>query len=300
MSEQWGLGWVPDIRDPRDDLHAFLVPADVAAALPSKYRPIDRLPKLRYQGRLGSCVPHGVRFAIVAADMALGVNEPIDPSRLHLYYHGRELQNTLASDSGLSIRNGIKAPAGKGYCPESLWTYSDDGVKFKQQPPPAAEQSALANRIIKYQPVEQDLTALKAAIATGVKGELDLDHPRPVAFGFTCYQSCMQAVGGDIPNPGVFDRIVGGHCVDLCGWDDTTQRFVIANWWEGWGVDGGYGTISYSYILSRMASDFWRIISVPVDDNAPAPIPPTPLPGPPTLTIGTTLAAGTYAVTRVG
>lgn len=278
MNDNWGMGWVPQLVDPRDDLHSFQAPVPVAAALPQRYWPIDRLPKLKYQGNLGSCVSHGVRFSIVAADMAIGVNTPIDPSRLHIYWHGREIQNTIQSDSGLSIRNGIKAVVSSGYCPEPLWPY--DINRFKERPPTSAETEGMRNRVIKYQSVPQEMTSIKAAIVTNEKGDLDLEHPRPVPFGFTCYQSISSqstAQSGDIPNPGVFDAIAGGHCIDICGWDDARQRVLVANWWDGWGVNGGYGTMSYSYLLSQLASDFWRIISVPIDDQ---PLPPSPTPAP--------------------
>ncbi len=290
--QQWGLGWIPQLPDPRDDLHAFMAPAVVAAALPSRYWPIGKLPAIKYQGQLGSCVSHGIRFAIVAADMAVGTNVPIDPSRLAIYYHGREIENTVNSDSGLSIRDGIKSAVDKGYFTEDQWTYSDDGVKFKQKPPAAADASGMDNRVIKYQSVPQDLTQIKSAIITDGSGALDMDHPRPVPFGFTCYQSMMSAMVaqyGNIPNPGVFDAIAGGHCICLCGWDDALQQLLIANWWEHWGVQGGFGTIGYSYVLSRLASDFWRIISVPAD-NAPT---PPPSPGV-TYSIPQTLPAGVY------
>lgn len=40
----------------------------------------------------------------------------------------------------------------------------------------------------------------------------------------------------------------GWHCIALCGWDNTTARFVFKNSWGGsWG-NGGYGTIPYQYI----------------------------------------------------
>ena len=243
----------------------------MALTLPSLYWPIEKLPPLKFQGHLGSCVAHGVRFSIVAADMAIGINVPIEPSRLHIYYHGRELMNTIDSDSGLTIRDGIKAAVKFGYCPEDLWPYSDDGATFKRKPPSSVEDIAKVNRVIKYQAVQQDATQLKSAIVAE-----GLDTPKPVVFGFTCYQSIFQAPNGDIQNPGIFDSMVGGHAICLCGFDDAKQRFLVANWWEGWGTQGGYGTMSYSYVLSRLASDFWRIISVPVDEAPPAPPQPTP------------------------
>ena len=291
MAYPYMLGWQKQIEDPRDDLFMFKASRDTAATLPSRYWPIAKLPPLKYQGNLGSCVPHGVRFCIVAADMAYGVNTPIEPSRLHIYYHGRELEGTISSDSGLTIRDGFKAVGKNGYCREDLWPYSDDGTTFKQRPSVEAETDAAPNKLPTpmYQAVSQDMIQVKSAIYE------DVEHPRPVAFGFTCYESVFNAPNGDIPNPGGLDRVAGGHCICVCGWDDSSQRVLVSNWWKGWGVAGGYGTMSYSYLMSRLASDFWRVLKVPVDDRPVPPQPPTPTIK--TITLSADLKAGTYSVT---
>lgn len=40
----------------------------------------------------------------------------------------------------------------------------------------------------------------------------------------------------------------GWHCIPVCGWDDSTGRFLFKNsWGKSWG-DHGYGTIPYEYL----------------------------------------------------
>lgn len=40
----------------------------------------------------------------------------------------------------------------------------------------------------------------------------------------------------------------GWHCIPICGWDNTTGRFLFKNSWGNfWGING-YGTIPYQYI----------------------------------------------------
>jgi hypothetical protein len=42
-------------------------------------------------------------------------------------------------------------------------------------------------------------------------------------------------------------NVAGWHCIAVCGWDNTTGRFLFKNSWGPWG-DAGYGTIPYQYI----------------------------------------------------
>jgi len=45
------------------------------------------------------------------------------------------MENAVAEDSGAVLSDGVEALHIYGLCNESLWPYSDDGVKFKEQPP---------------------------------------------------------------------------------------------------------------------------------------------------------------------
>ncbi|EJN22648.1 cysteine protease [Pseudomonas sp. GM79] len=40
----------------------------------------------------------------------------------------------------------------------------------------------------------------------------------------------------------------GWHCIAICGWDNTTGRFLFKNSWGSFWGDNGYGTIPYQYI----------------------------------------------------
>jgi C1A family cysteine protease len=54
------------------------------------------------------------------------------------------------------------------------------------------------------------------------------------------------------------ERCLGGHCVLLVGYDDTTQQFTCMNsWGPHWGLDGFF-KIPYNYILNpKLADEFW-------------------------------------------
>lgn len=42
----------------------------------------------------------------------------------------------------------------------------------------------------------------------------------------------------------------GWHCIPICGWDNSTGRFLFKNSWGNFWGNNGYGTIPYQYIDS--------------------------------------------------
>jgi C1A family cysteine protease len=92
-------------------------------------------------------------------------------------------------------------------------------------------------------------------------------------FGFTVYGSISQAsMSGEIPFPCNQDRRGDGHAIVATGFDDnkeitnttcgkkTKGAIRIRNSWSrAWG-DGGYGCLSYDYILNDLALDSWSLL----------------------------------------
>ena len=73
----------------------------------------------------------------------------------------------------------------------------------------------------------------------------------------------MLLLSGSGPLPGRGERVLGGHAVLTCGYDDATGRFLVRNsWGPGWGM-GGYFTVPYGYWTNaNLASDFWSMRQV--------------------------------------
>jgi C1A family cysteine protease len=67
--------------------------------------------------------------------------------------------------------------------------------------------------------------------------------------------------------PGPHDQVVGGHCVDLVGYDDHAETWLLRNsWGTGWGLPTarGYFTLPYAYLAdSTLASSFRVVTHVP-------------------------------------
>lgn len=277
-SIEHGYGWVPsapDFRDikytPKPQLFAAMPPqfSLVQPALPAPFEPAWN------QGTLGSCGPHSEAANIVFGLLGLHGTCPM-PSRLFLYYTTRMLMNTVNSDSGVSNREMLKALAKYGWCDEVLWPY--DISKFTIRPPEEcwAQAKERAGQV-QYQAVNQDLNTMKACL---------YQTKQPIIFGFSVFKSMESPEvdkTGNIPMPTPYDKRMGGHDVDLVGWNDSTQRFILRNSWSPqWGQQG-YGSIPYAYATNnQLSGDFWVVLKsgftppIPIEPEPPPvdPIPP--------------------------
>jgi len=240
-------GWRPDLPDQRD----FLFRASrLTAPLPSKVDLHAGCPPVYDQGNLGSCTANALAGAIDFERKKQKLPF-LSPSRLFIYYNERALEDSVASDSGATLRDGMKTVAAQGACAESMWPY--DIAQFATLPAAACYTAALLHRTISYARVAQDLTQMKTCLVSGF----------PFVFGFTVYESFESdavAQTGKVPMPGSNESALGGHACVIVGYSDASQRFLCRNsWGPDWGING-YFTLPYPYALnSNLAGDFWTI-----------------------------------------
>jgi C1A family cysteine protease len=239
------FGWVPDLPDHRDWL---ALPTPGRMILPTRVDIRNSLIPIYDQGQLGSCTANAIGRCIEAEQIKQQLKQ-FTPSRLFIYYNERVIENTVDSDSGAMIRDGIKSVARQGAPPETDWPY--DIAKFTDKPSAQAYADARLDRAINYYRLHQTLRYLKGNLAVGYR----------FAFGFTVYTSFMD-IGSDglMPMPGAHDQVEGGHATVVEGYDDATRRFTVANSWGGdWG-DKGYFYMPYEYITdTNLCDDFWTI-----------------------------------------
>ncbi len=241
-------GWVPDLPDHRDLTYA--APAAFLTALPTSVDLRPGCPDVYDQGQLGSCTANSIGGAFQFEQIKQKVKDFV-PSRLFIYYNERVIENTVNSDSGAQIRDGIKVVAKQGAPPETDWPY--DINKFAQKPPQSAFADAAKNKVLSYQRVTRSLSQMKGCLASGY----------PFVFGFTVYdafESAAVAQSGHLNMPQPGEQVVGGHAVAAVGYDDKNQWFLVRNsWGENWGMKG-YFTIPYQYLLEpNLSDDFWTI-----------------------------------------
>ena len=243
MKTNHRYGWHPSGPDKRD--RRFL---RAPVALPPAADWTDKLPPCYDQGQLGSCTANALAGALQFLQAAQ--NEPlVMPSRLFIYFNERVIEDSVDSDSGAEIRDGIKSINSQGCCPESEWPYTE---LFNTQPPAACYSDAAKELLLAYRAVDNTvLDDLKAALVQG-----------PVVGGFTVYDSFESdavAATGVVPMPDLSkESVQGGHAVLGVGYDDSKQAFIVRNsWGPAWGLNG-YFTIPYAYFTDPdLASDFW-------------------------------------------
>lgn len=214
------------------------------------------------QGELGSCVANSTAFAYACEEIKQKNREVFLPARLFIYYNGRLIEGKINEDSGLEIKDGIKAIATYGVVDEHRYIY--DPLKFMDKPPEYIYNEAKKSYAIKYALV--DLTEDSKIIDRIMHLKRTLMTGFPIVFGFTVYESFESEdvmKTGMMPIPQPDEKILGGHSVCAVGFDDELNCFIVKNsWGKKWGLNG-YFYMPYDFIgNSNLASDFWIITSI--------------------------------------
>src|SRR5258707_363397 len=208
------FGWIPDLPDHRDYLYA--APRAVLLQLPTSFDLTDQCPPVYDQGQLGSCTANAI-----AGAFEFGLTRQrapnFMPSRLFIYYNERVMENTVNTDSGAMIRDGVKSVNKQGVCPEKLWPYVI--TEFAQKPHSLCYTDALRHQVLSYQRVARSENEMKGCLAQGY----------PFVFGFTVYESFeSEAVAktGQVNLPGKTEHVVGGHAVLAGGYHGKAGRVI--------------------------------------------------------------------------
>lgn len=240
-------GWKRDLPDQRDAIFkSFILPKDLLPSVDLRYG----LGQVYNQGPLGSCTANAIASAFQYA-LKREKKPEFDPSRLFLYYNERAMEGNIESDSGATIRDGIKSINTTGICSEQCFPYNV--AMFKAQPGQTCYSEAAVHKVSQYARIEQNLVALKSCLAEEI----------PIVFGFTVYEqfeSDEAAQTGIVKMPGFYQSMLGGHATLIAGYDDSTRLFTVRNsWGEEWGDNGNF-YMPYEYVTNpNLASDFWAI-----------------------------------------
>ena len=174
-------------------------------------------------------------------------------ARLFIYFNERLSEGTVGQDSGASIRDGIKCIATQGVCDEVLWPYNIE--KFAITPSVEAYTAAAKHLAVAYYSVPIDLMSLKSALAQGY----------PIVAGIFVYdtfESAPVAHSGIVPLPKINEHCMGGHCIVIVGYSDSTKHLIVRNsWGTAWG-DMGYFYLPYDYASKNLMMDAWVISTV--------------------------------------
>ncbi len=204
------------------------------------------------QGSLSSCTANAMCVALKTCLIKEEV--PIfTPSRLFIYANTRILESTdLDDDIGATLRGTCKAVSKYYVCDEIEYPYLVE--KYNQKPQDHIYENAKKHNKFNYISVPRNLKYIKICLFNGF----------PVIFGIMIYDSfenkeTMTTGNIQIPNTET-EEYLGGHALELCGYDDNKQIFILQNSWGNLVGDNGYFYIPYKYVLdSELAFDFWCI-----------------------------------------
>lgn len=245
-------GWRPQIPDIRDYTYKISAPIE---NLPESVDLRPNCPPVYNQGQIGSCTANAIAGAIEFEQIREKDPSPFTPSRLFIYYNERVMENTVKSDAGAVIRDGIKSVNVSGVCKETTWPYIEK--KFSTKPTDESYVEGLKYQTLVYSAVGQDQNSVKSCLASG----------DPIVFGFAIYESFETesvSQNGIVSMPMYSERCLGGHAVVAVGYDDKQKHIICRNsWGTEWG-DNGYFYLPYEYFFSQLTSDFWSIKKVEI------------------------------------
>ena len=231
------------------------------------------------QGRAGSCVAHALCRAI---DVALrcsthrmeyrdGLPPPPLASRRFMYFNARRqeavetfrrgLPAPVMTDSGAYPRLAMRAVQRLGFCPESVFPYSDDPTAISAMPRAEVYREAYDQTGFRYYRID---TIGRRRIADVARA---LARGNPVIFGMMVDSAFMGWDGVrpiDVVN--VNDPESGGHM--MCALEVTHDRVIADNWWgDDWGA-GGFAHLSHRLFGSEIVSDVYVIEAAPAFSNS--------------------------------
>jgi C1A family cysteine protease len=238
-------GCKPDLIDGRDVKYSTIFP--VKKVYPDKIDLRSTCPPIVDQLALGSCTSN----AFVGTLGYLMIKDKVKfapMSRLFLYYNERVIENSVMSDAGAMLRDGIKTLVRQGICTETSWPY--DITKFANKPTKSCYVEALTHQVLSYTRIIT-LDDMLSCLSSGF----------PFVCGISVYESFesdVVAKTGVVPMPSQNEALLGGHAVVCVGYDNTNKIFMMRNsWGTGWGMQG-YFTIPFDYML-RYSNDMWSI-----------------------------------------
>lgn len=206
---------------------------------------------IRDQGEEGACSGFSTAaFRESSHALACGslLTDYLAPA--YLYARTRMYDGTFPADSGASIADEFYILQNYGVCPESMLPYAASPT---EAPTPADDVAALPFRLAQPVQVDRDPISIKSVLA----------EKQTITIGFTVYDSFENPDSRGVVNwpIGSGEKILGGHGVLVCGYDDVNQWWIIRNQWgTDWGASG-YCFMPYGY--EALWTEAWTGVPTP-------------------------------------
>jgi len=212
----------------------------------------DFFPEIVDQGNIESCVPTCISTVYYFLTMKQSNHLNFRISRLYLYYQFRRLYDDVKLDEGSTIRDCINILHKDGIVSEFLYPYIES--KVFNNPSEFLEKYSRFCKCLGFENISRKV----------IKQKLLLDYP--VLCGIKLFDSVYT---DEVKNTGIlsyseeYDKILGGHCIILVGFDDSKKYYRFINsWGSTWG-DKGFGYLPYDYIKNtRLSNEFYIIKNI--------------------------------------
>jgi C1A family cysteine protease len=168
----------------------------------------------------------------------------IEGSELFHYYNARVDAGTFPRDEGMTIRQACKTLADYGMAVEYSWPY--DTSKFNEKPSQIAYVFAPLYKVKEYYRV-YDIQALKECLMNNF----------PIVCGIWVYEN-FYGLNNKNYNYVPTGANKGGHAVDIIGYDDERQVFILRNSWGTTFGKEGYFEMSYE-VFQKYSFDWWTV-----------------------------------------
>ena len=258
-----GLGWRPDLPDPRDyhsdraELREALGRLKRRSAAPKQVDWREYCPAAENQAPVaGGAATAGVALLQYFQRRATG--EIIEPSPTFVDHvtrrwlartgvGGEQLRTTWKAIVRFGVPHVEDWPAGA----ENLGREPDAFVYAAAMKFPGMNYVRLYGN---QQPAEAVLESIKSFLAAGFA----------LVFGFSVLTSL--SADANIPCATVFDGVRGGRAALVLGYDDRHRvrswrgaLLINPSWGDSWG-ESGYGWLPYAYVVAGLAGDFWTLV----------------------------------------
>ena len=245
-------------------------PVDKAAAappIPARFSIRNEMSPVKSQGKQGSCTS----FSVVACLEHIHRNDLSEAQVQH------ESERSYGDcKGGLGIVYAFETCKKKGAVEEKYWPYDESLVCWPRPPNTTGKMyyrfagygyvfRRTRSELVPLVEKDSEFSIACGSGSPGLPRTVDIQRQlyrlrRPVCTSVPVFPESWPRDGTIVmPTPTVLSRHCKGaelpkdknwHAITICGWENSSARFIFKNSWGWWWGDLGYGTIPYQYIES--------------------------------------------------
>ena len=213
--------------------------------LPNQIDLREFFPKIRSQGKFGTCVPFAttvLREYYITKDTGAQGSDITYLSPSYIYY-------PTGPKDGMYFESAFQIWKQEGVPPEIERLYdlnSENTTQFKEPLTLLQRKNAVPYKINSYQAIRQAnmIADIKQAVA----------NQDPVLVGIHVYPNFDETPSSGIVPPVREKKSRGGHALIVVGYDETNGWFIIRNSWGTKFGDQGYAYMHYQTLLDMSNS----------------------------------------------